>query len=677
MTERQPWTPDDFWSLRFVTEMRLSPDGRSLAYTVEANDREANETRSAIWLYDRQTGDTRQLTNGLKRDNSPRWSPDSTRLAFLSTRASKEAQLYVMPVAHGGEARRLTNMRHGAGAPFWSADGSWIGFESEVRPDESPFAPEHEDAAAREKREKEESERLRVITRLQYRWDGKGYLEGRTHLFRAALAGDADGTVESLTEGDFDHGDAACSPDGRNLAFSSDRSDERDANMTNDIWLLDLHSRELRRLTDGTRAAAHPAWSPDGKRLAFTSEHGVAGHSVYNVPVMVADIETGHITNLLEGQDVSAGPGIYGDIPSPASTETVPAWSRDGASVSFLSQRRGGVDVLRVPAGGGAAETVVDGAEYDIRQIAITPDGQTAYVLRDGPTEPWDIWEYDLSALPVREVRRVTDENRDLLAARQIAAPERFLLDSFDDWNVEAWLYRPAQATQPVPLVLWVHGGPHAAYGQTFYLQAQILTSQGYAVLQANPRGSTGYGEVFAQACDHDWGGGDYKDLMAAVDAVLARGGLDADRLAVMGTSYGGYMTNWIVGQTDRFKAGVTINSVTNLFTSFGTGDIDSVWAVGDYGWPWEREAFYKERSPITYATRMTTPLRIIGAEEDYRCPISQSEELFVWLKKLGKAPVDFVRVPRASHSAYASPRQRVRRIELALEWIVRYCPAE
>ena len=673
MTERQPWTPDDFWSMRFVTELRLSPDGRALAYTVETNDREANETRSAVWLYDRQTGEMRQLTSGLKRDGSPRWSPDGTRLAFVSTRAGKQAQLYVMPVAGGGEARRLTSMRHGASDPFWSADGSWVGFESEVRPDESPSAPEHEDAPAREKREKEESERLRVITRLQYRWDGKGYLEGRTHLFRAALAG---GAVEPLTEGDYDNSDAACSPDGRYLAFASDRSDERDANMTSDIWLLDLQTRALRRLTDGTRGAGHPAWSPDGKRLAFISEHAIHGHSVYNVPVLMADVETGEITNPLEGQDLSAEPGIYGDIPSPSATATLPTWSRDGQHVYFLNQRLGGVDVLRVPAEGGAAETVVDGAEWDIRQVALTPDGQHLYALQCGPTEPWDIWEYDLRELPARAGRRVTEVNRELLAARPMTAPERFTLNSFDGWEIEAWLYRPESATNPAPLVLWIHGGPHGAYGQTFYLQAQLLASRGYAVLHANPRGSTGYGEDFAQACDHDWGGGDYKDLMAAVDAALARGGLDADRLAVMGTSYGGYMTNWIVGQTDRFKAGVTINSVTNLFTSFGTGDIDSVWAEGDYGWPWEHEAFYKERSPITYASRMTTPLRIIGAEDDYRCPISQSEELYTWLKKLGRAPVDFVRVPHASHSAYASPRQRVRRIELALEWIERYCPA-
>ncbi len=227
------------------------------------------------------------------------------------------------------------------------------------------------------------------------------------------------------------------------------------------------------------------------------------------------------------------------------------------------------------------------------------------------------------------------------------------------------------------PLALKIHGGPHGAYGQSFYFSVQTLVGKGYAVLYTNPRGSVGYGEAFAQACDHDWGGGDYRDIMAGVDAALARGGLDGARLAVFGGSYGGYMTNWIIGHTDRFRAAVTVNSVTNLVTSFGTGDIDSVWAEGDYGWPWEREAFYRERSPLTYAPRITTPTRIIAAENDYRCPIAQSEELYTWLKKLGRAPVDFVRMPGASHGVHASPRQRIRAWELEQEWILRYCPVE
>lgn len=670
--------------------MRLAPDGRRIAYALESNDRAANERHTAIWLLDTETGATTQFTSGAKRDHSPRWSPDGTHLAFISNRDGKEGQVYVMP-AHGGEARQLTHMKHGTSDPFWSGDGTWIGFESEVHPDEPPFAPDEHDTAAREReaqREKDEADRPRIITRLQYRWDGKGYFEGRTHLFRVTID---DGRVEQLTDGDFDSTDGVCSPDGRTIAFISDRTDERDANMTSDLWLLDLQTRDLRCLTAATHSISHLAWSPDGTRIAFLAESKITDHAVYNTALLIANRDSGQITtNLLAALDRSADIGTYGDIPSPSMS--APAWSPDGSALYVLSQRRSGVDVLRVPAAGGAASTVVNSEDAHLAQLALSPDATCLYTLRADPTSLWDIHQYalddgtsdtpvlqpfDVESNPTIPARLLTTVNAIVTEQRILVAPEQFTFPSFDGQQIDGWLYRPAQAEGNVPLVLWVHGGPHGAFGQTFYMQAQMLTGLGYAVLHTNPRGSTGYGEAFAQACDHDWGGGDYRDVLAAVDAAIARGGIDPERLAVMGTSYGGYMTNWIVGQTGRFKAAVTINSVTNLFTSFGTGDIDSVWASGDYGWPWEREAFYRERSPITYAARVTTPIRIIAAEEDYRCPIAQSEEYYTWLKKLGNVPVDFVRLPRASHGVFASPRQRVRRMECVFEWITRYCPAE
>jgi dipeptidyl aminopeptidase/acylaminoacyl peptidase len=340
-----------------------------------------------------------------------------------------------------------------------------------------------------------------------------------------------------------------------------------------------------------------------------------------------------------------------------------------------LAQRRGGVDVLRAAVDGSSVETLIVGDDTHTEQFALAPDEARIYTLRCDPTHTWDIWE---RATGDAATRQLTDSNGTLLSGRLLTQPERFEYAAFDGWRIEGWLYRPAHSpSSGAPLALKIHGGPHGAYGQSFYLSVQSLVGLGYAALYVNPRGSTGYGEAFAQACDHDWGGGDYRDIMAGVDAALARGGLDGTRMAVFGASYGGYMTNWIIGHTDRFRAAVTINSVTNLTTSFGTGDIDSVWAGGDYGWPWEREAFYRERSPLTYAPAVTTPTRIIAAEQDYRCPISQSEELYTWLRKFDRAPVDFVRMPGASHNIHASPRQHIRALALEQEWITRYCPVE
>ncbi len=669
VTERTPLTLDDFWSLRFITDMRLSPDGRSIAYVAQSTDRAANETRSAIWLLDTRTGESRQISSGEKRDASPRWSPDGRSIVFTSDREDETAQLYLLSLA-GGEARRLTLTRRGASEPFWSPDGAWVGFVSEARAEERPLLDEPLSAAERERAKKDEADRPRVITRLQYRWDGKGYFAGRSKLFRVWLA---DGRAEQLTDGDFDDEQASCAPDGRSIVFVSDREADRDANMTSDLWLLDLETRATRRLTAATHAFERPVWSPDGARLACIATPRIGTHSWDKVAPMVVSLDGAAPRDLFAGRDLSAETGIYNDLPWPGAF--TPAWSADGAWVYALAQQRGVVALLRAAADGSAVETVSAGDNAHTEQFALAPDASRIYTLRCDPTHPWDIWAQaseDAAAQPL------TNVNGALLGSRALVQPECFEYASFDGWRVEGWLYRPAHAPATgAPLVLKIHGGPHGAYGQTFFLTVQALVGQGYAVLYVNPRGSTGYGETFTQACDHDWGGGDYRDIIAGVDAALARGGLDAARMAVFGGSYGGYMTNWIIGHTDRFRAAVTINSVTNLTTSFGTGDIDSVWAQGDYGWPWEQEAFYRERSPIYYAPAVTTPTRIIAAENDYRCPISQSEELYTWLRKFDRAPVDFVRMPGASHGQHATPRQHVRAMSLEHEWIARYCPVE
>jgi dipeptidyl aminopeptidase/acylaminoacyl peptidase len=667
-------TLEDTWAFRLVTDMWLAPDGRRVAFTLETQDKELNEKRSAIWLLDVGAGAPHQFTSGTKHDSSPRWSADGRFLAFLSDREGEKSQVWVMS-ADGGEARRLTNMKHGVSEFCWSPDGAWIAFTSEVRLDGKITNADDppQDAKAKEREERDEAERLREVTRLQFRWDGRGLLEGRNHLFKIKVES---GELARLTEGDYHHSEPAWSPDGKYIVVCSDRAEDRDANLTQDLWLIDAETKTDLRLTDGSADVSAPAWSPDGQMIAYCMTPVLPRNSAANTHVMVISREGGAPHDVSDQNDLDCHPAMLTDLHWGGSSP--PQWSADGLWLYAVVTEHGSTNVFRFPTAGGDSERVT-GGEHHISMIALTSDGRSLLALQADPQNIWDVYHYRLDTAPTTAPeRRLTTMNAALLGEAALAQPERFTFKGPDDWDIDGWLYRP-QSAEPgkrYPLVLWIHGGPFSSYGSTFYLWAQALAARGYAALYVNPRGSSGSGEAFAQAVDFDWGGKDYEDIMAGVDAAIARGGIDPERLAVTGGSYGGYMTNWIIGHTNRFKAAITLNSVTNLTSSFGTGDIDSTYAERQYGLPWEAEAVYRERSPITYAPTITTPTRIIHAENDYRCPIEQGEQLYVWLKKLGRAPVDFIRVPRSSHTINASPRQRLHVREKVFEWIERYVPA-
>ncbi|MBX6342798.1 MAG: S9 family peptidase, partial [Thermomicrobiaceae bacterium] len=350
-------------------------------------------------------------------------------------------------------------------------------------------------------------------------------------------------------------------------------------------------------------------------------------------------------------------------------------WSGDGQHLYFQVSDQGNTHLYRVGADGGDAECVVGGRRR-VHDFSLSRDGQRVAFVAADPLNPGDVY---VCAADGADERRLTRVNEGYLRSVALSEPEEFWVESQaeDRLPIQAWLLRPAgfEEGRKYPVVLEVHGGPHSMYGNVFFHEFQLLAAQGYAVVYANPRGSQGYGDAFTKAAVGAWGERDMPDLMAVLDHVVGMGFVDANRQAVLGGSYGGFMTNWLVGHTDRFRAAITMRCVSNLYSFYGTSDIG--FRFGEYeigGMPWENRDQYLRLSPISYVERMTTPLLILHSEADYRCPIEQAEQLFVMLKRLGRE-VEFVRFPDESHglSRNGKPKHRVERLQHILRWFERY----
>jgi dipeptidyl aminopeptidase/acylaminoacyl peptidase len=638
--------PEDVYELVGVSDPRVSPDGALVAYEVWSIDRETCEYRCAIWLAGADgSSPPRRFTSGTKRDAAPRWSPDGARIAFTSTREDEHAQLYVMPVA-GGEPERLTSLKEDVGAPAWSPDGATLAFASRV-PD---AAYEVEDAKRRPPRR---------FRRLQFKLDNVGWTgDRRQHVFTVPADGSA--PPAQLTDGDFEDGEPCWSPDGGRIAFSSARDDDWDTSPARALYEIPAAGGEPRTLTAADGLAEHPSWSPDGTRIAYLHTPGVFDDPRHT-QVAVLDLGTGERRLLTEPLDRNCGP-----YPSPRE----PIW--DGEDLLFVTEDGGNTPLYRVAAdGSGKPELIISGelqlAGYDAAAGVIA-------TARTTPTTLAELWVGDLA---------LTDVGAAFASAREIVAPERFTATSADGSEVEAWLVRPAGFVpgERYPTLLSVHGGPFTQYGNRFFDEFQVWAGAGYAVLYANPRGSSGYSEAWGRAIRGPVGGGagwgtvDLEDLMAVVDEAVGRFALvDPDRLGVLGGSYGGFMTSWIVGHSDRFRAACSERAVNNFILESGASDI-GWWFKGEIGAHWfEAPDVYLERSPSSYATNITTPLLVLHSENDLRCPVGNAEDLFTILRLHGRE-TELVRFPEESHelSRSGSPVHRVQRFEVILEWFDRY----
>ncbi len=637
--------PADLYDLTWASDPRLSPDGQMVAYVVNSIDREENTYRGAIWLAAVDgSSPPRKLTAGKKSDGAPRWSPDGARLAFTSNRDGEKKHLYVLPL-EGGEPVCLTELKEDAAQPVWSPDGTRLAFTSRV-PD-----PAYE--------EEDDKKRLpRRFTRHRYKLDSVGWTgDRRTHLL--VVPADGSGEAVQLTDGDYEHDAPTWSPDSTQIAFTSARDDDWDVQLREAVWIVDAGGGEPRRVTPDDDLYGLPSWSPDGSAIACNWTPGGFDRPRHD-RVAVVDVATGERTVLTEDLDLQCG--AYPPVREPI-------W--DGDSLLFAVEEHGNTHVRRVPAAGGDVEPVVSG---DLWVNGFDAVGGVVVHAVSTPTMPGEIFVGD---------ERLTKVSKAFSDQAPSQPSERFVATSADGEEVEAWLVRPHDFTEGerYPLLLNIHGGPFTQYGNKFFDEFQAYARAGYAVVYSNPRGSSGYSEDWGRAIRGPVGGGDgwgtldYQDLMAVTDAALEQFDfIDPDRLGVMGGSYGGYMTSWIVSHTKRFKAACSERAVNNMLSEFGSSDFGWFHRAYTGVWPFEDVEPYLAQSPTTHAAEITTPLLILHSENDLRCNIEQAEHLFTILRLLDRE-VEFVRFPAESHelTRSGSPFHRVTRLEIVVEWFDRY----
>jgi dipeptidyl aminopeptidase/acylaminoacyl peptidase len=670
---------EDLLSFRWVADVALSPDGRTVAYTHEviarpsggAGDGPSHEYHAHIWLADTAEGTPRSFTTGPHRDRRPLWSPDSGSVLFVSDRgapasagAKPPKHLWIIRLA-GGEAQRITQADHNPAEAVWSPDGTHVAFSGKTPQTEGPASD------------------VKIITRLKHKFDGEGFWDNRyKHIFVVPASG---GPARQITTGDFDHREPAWSPDGARLAFVANRSESADATNVADVWVATVATGELRRLTAGVGPVSTPVWSPDGSQMAYLGHENVCMQAS-NMMLWVVDAHGRSAPRALSRHyDRSLIHHTLSDMRAHPHAGQ-PTWSPDGRFVFVMVAEGGTTQLAAVEVATGTVRLMTSGRREIYGESYDARCARVAMAISD-PATPGDVWVADVEGLAegspaIRREHegRLTAVNAALLDGITLSRPERFAYRGADDWTLEGWIIPPVgqEPGKRYPAILSVHGGPHAAFGEAFFHEFQVLAALGYGVILTNPRGSQGYGQTFNSATYQDWGGKDYGDIMDGLDAALARAPfLDRERLGVQGGSYGGFMTNWIIGHTQRFKAAVTMRSIANCLSQWGTSDLAYFKGYWEFpGDPWENPAYYWERSPLAYVKDITTPLLIEHSENDLRCPISEAEQLFTALKKQGKEAV-LVRYPSESHDMPRSgqPQHRLERLRLIVEWFTRHIP--
>ncbi len=646
-------TIDDFFALQEVSDPQLSPDGKWVAYTVKTLSLKEDKSETQVWMVPAAGGESHPMTAKGVSSTHPRWSPDGKFLAFLSARGEgKKTQVWTLFIG-GGEAQQLTETVQNVTGFEWSPKGERI-----VLVLQDP-TPEEIEAAKRAKAgepEKKKAQRPWVIDRQQFKEDKIGYLDHRrTHLYVFEVAAHK---MTQATSGDYDDKQPAWSPDGRFLAFTSNRSENPDANFNDDIWVVAGDNvdkgQSLVRLTTNPGNDHSPAWSPDGKWVAYISQTDAkaidyATHHLAVVPALGGASKV--LTQALDRNVIA------------------PRFSADSQSIYFILEDDGSQHLARIALAGGEVARPIAGMR-GVEAYSLAKDGTVAALIGE-LQHPEEIY-----VLARSELRRVTSTNDALIAQIRLGEVEYVRTKSKDGTTVSGFITRPPAYNPELryPTILRPHGGPVSQYYAQFNFTAQLFAAAGYVVLTPNPRGSSGYGQKFSEAIFADWGNKDFEDLMGFVDDAIAKGIADPARLGVGGWSYGGILTNYCITKSDRFKAAISGASEVLYSTNYGHDHYQKLWEL-ELGLPWKNRALWERISPFNSVEKIVTPTLLMGGSSDWNVPVINSEQLYQALKRLGRT-TQLVVYPGEFHG-FTRPSYLKDRFERYLAWFGQYVKGE
>ena len=649
---------DDLFTLQSVTNPQLAPNSKEAVFVKTHIDEDENKYVANLFHVNVETEEVTQWTYGDARVSSPEWSADGLRLAFLSDRDEKN-QVFVLSI-NGGEAKKITSFEKGVSSFLWSPCGTKIWVNANVHKGKTFTDVEEKD-------DKKRPEPYRV-TKMKYKMDSVGLIPQDTYRQIGWVVVESC-EVTQFTEGNFQYSLQAISRDGQNLVIGVNRNENQDFEFRQPMYIVDVLSKEETLLVDEDGYFGNVSFSHDDRYIAYIGANRSFENATH-ASVFVYDMEDGMRMNLTESLDAPVGDAVVADHQQGADAPGV-VWTKHN-QLYFQLSTMGDVRLYFATLEGELYPATQE--DEHVYGYDVSAGGEFALITVGNAVEPGELFK---QVIATGERSALTSFNEDYLAETELVKPEAMIYSSVLGMDVHGWLLKPAgyEEGEKYPLIVEIHGGPHTMFANSFFHEFQLLAAQGYGVLYVNPRGSHGYSQEFVDAVRGDYGGSDYKDIMKGLESVLADNEwIDADRLGVTGGSYGGFMTNWIVGQTDVFKAAVTQRSISNWISFFGVSD------VGYYLCDWQIEADMLsveklwEHSPLRFAKDVDTPLLILHSEKDFRCPIEQAEQLYITLKSMGKE-TEFVRFPDADHdlSRHGLPNLRVARLGEIIGWFERY----